>query len=136
MSSVLQDWVAEMPWKCQSILLSGLRGTDDGAPPAIKAVSRWMRALAQHNADPDKGYMRPDGLPSREQLCEELEYRTCHFVHHFADALRCVSIWHPDVTAQETAWKYHYFIAEELFHFRPETVQEFVLRHRDQVAHA
>jgi hypothetical protein len=135
MSSVLQDWVAGMPWKCQSILLSGLRGTDHSQPPAIKAVSRWMRTLAQHNADPAKGYMRPDNLPTPLDLCDELEYETCHFVHHFADALRTIAIWHPHAETRRGAFEYHFRIAEELFHFLPETDDLFIARHQDRVAH-
>ncbi len=135
MSSVLQAWVTSMPWKCQSILLSGLRGTDGRQPPAIKAVSRWLRTISQHNADPSKGYMRPDTLPDEMTLCGELEYETCHFVHHFADALRCVAIWHPEQSVQAQAWAYHYRVAEELFHFVPETDDVFKERHRDMVTH-
>ncbi len=132
-SSVLQNWVMTMPWKCQSILLSGLRGTDQNQPPAIKAVSRWLRTISQHNADPAKGYMRPDALPGPLELCAELEYQTCHFVHHLADALRTVAIWHPDALIWERAYGYHYRIAEELFHFVPEGTEEFIERHRDKV---
>ena len=135
MSSVLQDWVALMPWKCQSILLSGLRGTDHNQPPAIKAVSRWVRTISQHNADPAKGYMRPDSLPSPLELCAELEYQTCHFVHHIADALRTVAIWHQDAGTRQCAGDYHYRIAEELFHFVPEADNVFIERHQDKVAH-
>jgi hypothetical protein len=134
-SSVLQDWVASMPWKCQSILLSGLRGTDNSLPPAIKAVSRWLRTTSQHNADPDKGYMKPDALPDAMALCGELEYQSCHFVHHFADALRTIAIWHPDKYIRQKADTYHYLIAEELFHFVPETDDQFIARHQDKVAH-
>lgn len=136
MSSVLQEWVSKMPWKCQSILISGLRGTDDGAWPETKAVSRWLRALAQHNADPSKGYMQTDVLPSPLDLCAELEYRTCHFVHHFADALRTVAIFHPDARVQMRTAEYHHRIAEELFHFQTESDEAFLLRHRDVVPHA
>lgn len=133
--SVLQGWVAYMPWKCQSILLSGLRGTDNGQPPAIKAVSRWLRTISQHNADPAKSYMQQDALPDASDLCAELEYQTCHFVHHFADALRTVALWHPDGDVNWRASKYHYFIAEELFHFVPEPDDVFIDRHQDKVAH-
>lgn len=133
MNTVLQDWVTEMPWKCQSILLSGLRGTDNGCPPAIKAVSRWLRTVSQHNADPSKGYMRAEPLPHALELCAELEYQTCHFVHHFADALRCIAIWHPDAMVTDRAYEYHYRIAEELFHFVPEEKATFIARHRDKV---
>lgn len=135
MSSVLHDWVTLMPWKCQSILLSGLRGTDTNQPPAIKAVTRWLRTISQHNADPSKGYMQQDDLPTPLALCDELEYQTCHFVHHLADALRTVAIWHPNNFTRERAYDYHFLIAEELFHFIPESDEVFKERHKDKVSH-
>lgn len=135
MSSVLLPWVAVMPWKCQSILQGGFRGPDNGNFPAIKKVNRWLRVVSQNNADTAKNYMRDDGMPDEYALCEELEYCTCHYVHHLADALRCVAVYNPDVAVHSVAWRYHYRIAEELFHFIPEDDATFVRRHVDKVEH-
>ena len=135
MSSVLLPWVMELPWKCQSILLSGFRGPDDAAPPAIKVVNRWLRIVSQQNADPSKDYMKQRTLPTIDELSKELEWMTVHFVHHFADSLRIVAIWHPDGGVRLSAWMYHYEIAEELFHFIPEDDATFITRHRDKVDH-
>ncbi|KKK94595.1 hypothetical protein LCGC14_2681270 [marine sediment metagenome] len=135
MGSVLLPWVTEIPWKCQSILLSGYRGPDDAAPPSIKVVNRWLRIISQYNADPSKDYMKQRPLPSPDAVCKELEWMTAHFIHHFADSLRIVAIWHPDSGVRGSAWAYHYLIAEELFHFIPEDDATFITRHRDKVAH-
>jgi hypothetical protein len=135
MSSVLQEWVMDAGWKMQSILLSGLRGPDDGEAPAIKAVNRWLRTQSQNNADPSKDYMRPDALPTWEALCDELEWKTVHYVHHMADALRVMSLYHPDRETRERAWTYHYYIAYELFHFEPEPDNIFKVRHADKALH-
>src|SRR5258708_15533538 len=96
MTSVLQPWVEVAPWKCQSILLSGLRGPDHANVPNVKAVCRWLRRVSQNNADPSTDYMRCDGMPDKRDVEAELEFLPCHFVHHFADSLRVVGIWHPD----------------------------------------
>lgn len=135
MSSVLLPWVMEIPWKCQSILLSGFRGPDNAAPPSVKKVNRWLRINSQNNADPSKNYMKQMILPAPDEVCEELEWMTSHFVHHFADSLRIAAIWHPDSRVRKTAWDYHYKIAEELFHFVPEDDETFITRHRDKVDH-
>jgi hypothetical protein len=135
MSSVLQPWVMDAGWKMQSILLSALRGPDDGAAPAIKAVNRWLRTVSQNNADPSKDYMRQDDLPTSLTLCDELEWKTVHYVHHFADALRVVEVFHPDELTRMRARDYHYRIAEELFHFVPESRGDFIYRHRDKTEH-
>lgn len=132
---VLQEWVWSLPWKQQSILLSGFRGPDHPHCPHIKAVNRWLRRVSQMNADPSKDYMREDGMPTKEEVEEELEFLPAHFVHHFADSLRVVAINHPHGPIREYAQAIHCWIAEETFHFQPESDQEFVYRHRDKVQH-
>lgn len=131
--SVLQPWVMELGWKMQSILLSGFRGPDDADLPATKAVNRWLRTISQNNADPSKDYMRQDKLPAELVLCDELEWRSCHYVHHLADALRVVAIYHPSGGVRAIADGYHFRIAEEIFHFMPETADVFIERHKDKV---
>lgn len=133
MKSVLQEWLEELPWKQQSILFSGLRGPDAPGCPHIKAVNRWMRTVTQHNADPSKQYMRKEPLPTPLELCEELEFLPVHYVHHLADALAVIAYGHPESDAAIKAAGYHYKIAEELFHFIPESPATFLLRHRDKV---
>ena len=130
--SVLQPWVMQLGWKMQSILLSGFRGPDDAELPATKAVNRWIRRVSQNNADPSKDYMREDSRPESLDLCAELEWRSCHFVHHFADALRVLALFHPDSLVREDAWEYHFMIAEEIFHFAPESDAVFTERHEDK----
>jgi hypothetical protein len=131
--SVLQPWVMAMGWKMQSILLSGFRGPDDAELPATKAVNRWIRTISQNNADPSKDYMRQDKLPTDLELCEELEWRSCHYVHHLADSLRVVAIFHPNLGERTKAFIYHHRIAEEIFHFEIEVDEIFLKRHEDKV---
>lgn len=133
MSVVLLPWVHELPWKQQSILLSGFRGPDSPNVPAVKAVGRWMRRVSQNNADPSKDYMKRAPLPEHIAVCDELEFLPCHFVHHLADALRVVAINHPEQGVREYAGALHVFIAAEIFHWLTESDETFVFRHRDMV---
>lgn len=138
MGTVLQPWVEGISWKQQSILFSGLRGPDDQEAKAVKAVCKWMRSVSQNNADPSKGYMNDFSLPAIGEglpLERELERLSVHFVHHFADALRVIAIHCPDREASVYARQIHWFVAEELFHFVPETDAAFLIRHRDKVPH-
>lgn len=153
MPVVLQEWVQRAPWKMQSILLSGLRAPD-AHTMAVKQVCRWMRAEAQYNADPAKGYMHkyqwmqelqrggaigPNNAVLKQLLdsvMDELEYLPCHYVHHFADALRVVAIYHPVERVREFAEMVHVEVAVEIFHFKPESVREFIVRHVDKAKHA
>ncbi len=142
-NSVLQSWLEGIPWKQQSILFSSLRGPDQERLHYIKTASRWMRSVTQNNADPNKPYMNfgasttgqptpSNTLPSADDLCAELEYCTVHFAHHFCDGLAVIAHHHPDKDVAEQAAKWHYFIAEELFHWTPEPRETFLLRHRDK----
>lgn len=131
--SVLLPWVMQMPWKLQSILLSGLRAPDTKTF-ATKRICRWMRSVCQNNADPSKGYMEPQLLNKAlvEQCLDELEYLPCHYTHHFADALRVVALFHPNEEYQRFAYSVHFGVAEEIFHFLPEDDNTFLYRHRDK----
>lgn len=130
--SVCQLWVRQLPWKVQSILFSSLRGPDQALLPNIKQVSKWMRSVTQHNADPSKPYMNNVVLPEPEDLEKELEHSPCHFVHHFADGLAIIAYNHPERTTRAVAYRFHYYIAEEIFHFLPEHPEIFAWRHRDK----
>lgn len=121
-----------MNWKQQSILLSSLRGPDVPNVPNIKIVNRWMRMQCQHNADTTKNYMEQKPLPVPIHLCDELEFLPCHFVHHFSAGLAVIAYNHPDFKIAVTSAKYHYRIAEELFHFQPEPPGWFMIRHADR----
>jgi hypothetical protein len=132
MNCVLQDWVMRMNWKQQSILLSSLRGPDVPNVPNIKIVNRWMRRQCQRNADPSKNYMTQSPLPMPIVLCDELEFLTVHYVHHLADGLAVIAYNHPDQCTAVIAARFHYRIAEELFHFAPELPEWFALRHVDR----
>lgn len=43
MPSVLQDWVQELPFMQQSVLLSAIRGPDDSTAVFIKPFIQWLR---------------------------------------------------------------------------------------------
>jgi hypothetical protein len=134
--SVFQPWFTENGWKMQSIFVNGLRAPDSKTV-AVKKVVRWMRVKACNNADPTKPdcYMSAPEMTQelREQACDECEYLTCHYVHHLADALRILALFHPDYSTRKAAWDLHYLIAEEIFHFIPETDEQFKQRHVDKV---
>jgi hypothetical protein len=132
---VLKEWVSDVGLKMQSILLSGLRAPD-AKTFAIKKCVRWLRAQCQTDADPTKqSYMQ--GVEMTEDLIwaalDEAEYLPVHYVHHLADSFAVVAYHHPDPEVGKIAYRLHFLIAEELFHFKPETREEFLLRHRDKV---
>lgn len=134
--TVFQDWFDKNGWKMQSIFVNGLRAPDTRTR-AVKKIVRWMRVCACNNADPTKSdcYMSAPEMSEElvNEAIDECEYLTCHYVHHLADALRILALYHPSMVVRGQAWKIHYLIAEEIFHFIPETDGQFKTRHVDKV---
>ncbi len=64
---------------------------------------------------------------------DELEYLPCHYVHHLADSMRILALFHPSGETRHWAYRIHYLIAEEIFHFVPESDEQFLERHKDKV---
>ncbi len=131
---VLQPWISSVGLKMQSILLSGFRAPDVKTT-FVKKCIRWHRANCQVDADPSKqSYMQTIHM-DRELIInavDELEYLPVHYVHHFADSFRVAAIFHPDALVRELSFDIHREIAVELFHFKPETNEEFLERHKDK----
>lgn len=132
---VLQDWISNVGYKMQSILLSGFRAPDQSTKGVKKCV-RWLRSKCQVDADPKKqSYMQIINMSDEliDMAMDELEYCPVHYVHHFADSFAVLCYYHPDSEICDWALKIHNLIAVELFHFHPETKEEFLIRHRDKM---
>src|SRR6266446_3263632 len=134
-TSVFQDWFSQNGWKMQSIFVNGLRAPDVKTS-GIKKCVRWMRACACYDADPNKTDCYMSAPKMTEELVQlaldELEYLPCHYVHHFADAMRILALFHPLEEVRVWAWRLHFLVAEEIFHFVPETDLAFRERHKDK----
>lgn len=134
--TVFQEWFTKNGWKMQSIFVNGLRAPDVKTK-AVKKCIRWMRTQACFDADPKKAdcYMTAPQMTKElfDEAIDELEYLTCHYVHHFADAMRILALFHPELKTRAWAYQFHFEIAEEIFHFKPEPDREFLERHKDKV---
>ena len=132
---VLQDWVSKVGCKMQSILLSGFRAPDQHTSGAKKCV-RWLRSKCQIDADPKKqSYMQTITMSDSliNTAIDELEYCSVHYAHHFADSFAVLAYHHPDKQVRYLALRIHILVATELFHFVPETREQFLHRHRDKM---
>ena len=132
---VLQDWVSKVGCKMQSILISGFRAPDQ-CTKATKKCVRWLRSKCQIDADPKKqSYMQTITMSNElvDSAIDELEYCSVHYAHHFADSFAVLAYHHPDLQVRYTALTIHSLVATELFHFVPETKDQFLYRHRDKM---
>ena len=113
---VLQDWVANVGCKMQSILLSGLRAPDQYTQN-VKKCTRWLRSKCQIDADPTKqSYMKTIDMGSTliDKALDELEYCPVHYVHHLADSFAVLAYHHPDSSVRAMAFYLHSQVAIEV----------------------
>lgn len=143
MSTVLLPWVQQLPWKMQSVLLSGLRGPDTNGGEELKKITRWMRQVTQHNADPNHTYMRAPEAPSIDdaKLWQEIEYSTTwHYFGHLLHALEIIGYSEVrDGTQASTPHRrfatYWYHRLVEHMHLRVELAEVMKERLADKVDH-
>ena len=129
---VLQEWMAELSWKQQSVILSSLRGPDNSRPGSIKIINRWLRGVTQNNADSSTDYMKYLHHPSVEELQRDLEYCTIHYYAHLMHAMEIIGYNHPDKKIAETATGYYYNMVDFL-HLNPEMKDQLSKRLEDKI---
>lgn len=129
---VLKDWMSELPWKEQSVILSSLRGPDLSRPVAVKKLNRWLRSITQNNADSSTEYMKEIVLPDIEDLKEEVGYCTMHYFTHLMHALEIIGYKHPDKFIRDMGEKYYLGLVD-FAHLNPETKEQLDKRLEDRV---
>lgn len=130
---VLRDWMAELPWKQQSVIISSLRGPDTGPRPAsVKTITRWLRGITQNNADSSTDYMKDLPFPPIEKFQRDLEYCTMHYYCHLMHALEIIGYNHPEEKTKDIALGY-YAAMVEFQHLNPETKEELNKRLEDKI---
>ena len=129
---VLQDWMGELPWKQQSVVLSSLRGPDTSRPEGVKVITRWLRGITQNNADPSTDYMKDLPFPSLEKFQRDLEYCTMHYYCRLMHALEIIGYNHPTEDIRDVALGY-YAAMVEFQHLNPETKEQLNSRLEDMV---
>lgn len=122
--NVLQDWLSDLSWKEQTVLISGIRGPDSAFCPRLKKVSRWMRSHTLQNADPNHTYMEVEDFPMPSELEDEFEFCTVHFATHFVYALEILGYLHPDKHVRTRAESLYCFFVTCVMHFQPETCDQ------------
>ena len=129
--TVLLEWVCQLPWKQQSVLLSSLRGPDTQYMPKIKKITRWLRGITQNNADVQHSYMKREDLPTWLEIEKEFEFSSVHFAFHFLHGLQIVAYKHPDEAIRRQAGGYYRGLIAEVLHLRPESEAAMDERLRD-----
>lgn len=130
--TVLQEWMSELPWKEQSVILSSLRGPDGFRPGSVKIINRWLRGIVQNNADTSTDYMKELPFPSLEDFQRDLEYCTMHYYCHLMHSMEIVGYNHPEEKTRVIANKY-YSAMVNFLHLNPETKEQLNKRLEDKL---
>jgi len=126
---VQQWWTTSISWKMQTVIIQGLRAPDTHFCKNIKIISRWLRSVVLNNADKNHAFMcRKKELPKWEDVENELNYCSLHFVTHFLYALEIVGYKHPDKNIRMIGNNYYHNFTKMMCHFNVETEKELDLR--------
>ena len=130
--AVIQQWVTLLPWKMQTVIIQGLRAPDTHFCEGVKNVCRWMRSVVLNNADKSHTFMcTKQHMPNVEDLENELNYCSFHFVSHFLYALEIISYKHPDSVVRRIAGRYYVGFVEEMSHLKVESEEQLDVRLSD-----
>lgn len=125
---VVRDWIRDLPWKQQTVLLSAIRGCD-GAPKhdESKSFVRPLRGIILKNAEPDNEddtFMEHPSEFSVTEFAHDLDDYPMHWLVHFIHAVEIVGYKHPYEEVREY-WSHLYeLICEEGFHMNIETEEQ------------
>lgn len=123
MDSVLQDWLQELPWKMQTVVITGIRGCDGlSKNDPSKQLGRAIRMAALNNADATTTYMRHDFsvvFAATKTFVDDLDRYPVHFVMHVAHACEILGYKHPKADFR-AAFNSIYMQIVWALHLRPE----------------
>lgn len=129
---VQQWWTLHLSWKMQTVMLQGLRAPDTHFCKNIKILSRWLRSIVLNNADDTHPFMcRKKELPEWEDVENELNYCSLHFVTHFLYAFEIIAYKHPDADTSKIAYSYYESFVHYMCHFNLETREQLDTRLAD-----
>jgi len=130
-TSVLQDWLVEIPIRMQSTLILGLRGNDTYSAPNVKKMARWLRGLAFKPGNPENAreFMgeAPERIVDRGPTAKEFDFVTQHYFSHLLHAMEVVAYRHPDLNIAAHAFQLFSDMCCRL-HLPVEEAEDFEMR--------
>lgn len=129
--SVLQDWVQELPFRMQTVLMCSLRG-HDGLPKdhVSKQLVRAIRRTVLLDADPSNpfiGGMRLTILEVLKEMRTTVDEMSVHFLMHSIHASEIIAYRYPEQRTREV-WMNVYEGLVDALHLNTETRDQFEMR--------
>lgn len=137
--SVLHDWVHDLKFQTQALLLTAMRGPDENNKyNSAKALIRYLRGVVikpagdWHNLNENDfmwgQYERFDDFAGN--FWQDHDEYPHHFIMHLVHCAEVVGYHHPDRNIAN-AWYSFYMNACKAFHMNPETKEEMDARLND-----
>jgi len=134
MTSVLQDWVMELPLREQGTLLTAVRGGDTVPKLPFDSTERQLVGFLRYSfmvpADPREvgitGAFFQNRPPSNWKA-SELGHYPLHWFAHLMHAYEVVAYRHPDPRVRTPAWNTYRALALSL-HLNVETREQMIER--------
>lgn len=137
MSSIIQDWVAELGLRYQGVIVSAVRGCDTSSKHSpVKTLARYYRGavLRPHcgNLSKSASFMEApksasEFMQTSKDAFDLIDAVPMHYVLHLVHAAQIVGLYHPDLETQ-SAWSWFYQYAVRRFHLQPESPVELSRR--------
>jgi hypothetical protein len=136
MSSVLRQWVMELPLREQGGLLVALRGCDLTPKYPLDSLERKLVAAIRYDvmnpADSREvdfpGAFMVSRPPGREEFkLSKFGHYPQHWVMHIVHAIEILGYRHPDLDTREH-WRWLYYQSCHSLHMLPEPFDTFVNR--------
>jgi len=137
MTSVLRDWVMELPLREQGALLTAIRGCDLTPKEPLDSIEREMvafiRYLVMNPADPREVGIEPGTFmvsarrQDRSFKLSRIGHYPHHFVLHLVHAIQIIAVRHPDPKVQ-SEMRAVYNLAVFDMHFNVETDEQMIRR--------
>jgi hypothetical protein len=137
--SVLYDWVHDLTFQMQALLMTGIRGADgSGKHNSAKCISRYLRGVVLKPAGNWSGKNDNDFMwgdydyfnEYRNQFFNDHDEYPHHFIMHLVHCAEVVGYKHPDDKIREK-WYLFYLKACSSFHMTHETHYEMNERLND-----
>ncbi|MBD5585117.1 MAG: hypothetical protein HDQ88_08540 [Clostridia bacterium] len=135
MSSVVHEWMNDLTFKQQTVVLSALRGCD-GFPKedVSKKISRFLcGCILKNGGTKNTNFMKFDvNVNDVEMMRRDMDKYPMHYLLHLIHSAEIIGYYHPDEGIREF-WNYFYLVMVDGMHLHPETKEENEYRLRDGV---
>ena len=129
---VIQDWLGELTYKQQTVLLVSLRGPDINQSKTIKKFVKFIRNTVLINADPNSNFIEEGDLPTINEIKNEdksiLDDLSVHYFSHLLQSLNIISKKHPNKKIKQIALDSYLQFVNVFLHLNIETEEELDIR--------